>query len=150
MSTSTDDRLTHWTGHVAVITRGENHFEATDEDDGQEDWSIEIDCTQPESCEGWITCVDEGHPDPVSFGSEEAVVDGILHTWRGPDHGWTIPASGCVVQMSQDWSNGIDEAAFDLGHAVGAGSYRVDVDWNEFGPVISLFSNDPELYGVTR
>lgn len=140
--------LAAWGGHVAVITYGEDHFEPYADDDGQEHYEIEVECTRPDRCEGWVTCTDGEHPEHAGIGSDELVLHGVAHTWRGHDLSWCVDAPHCVVNMSRDWTDSVGECAYDIGRQHGPGRYRVVVDWDDFGPVLQTISDDPDLFQV--
>lgn len=138
------DALEQWSGHVAVLSYGEDHVEPTNDDDGQEHYEITIECERPELCSGWVTCDDGEHPEHT--GEDDLVLHGVPHVWRGVDAGWTVDAHGCIVAMSANWTDSLSECAYDLVRQAGVGRWRVNARWDDFGPVLSLISGDPDVY----
>lgn len=135
-----------------------HHIVITKSPDWHEDdpcWDGEIVCVTPETCEGWQECLEDHggadpgecpgeHPDDRDAPRSEHVpwcdeyefeFHGVVHTWQY-GYGWTVPYQGCVVIGSDEWSDGVSEAADEIGHAHGEGTYEVDVDWWDESPVI--------------
>lgn len=143
--------------HLLTIVKSEDWFE----DDP--DWDFDIECTSPATCNGFKTCPerhildgfdaatgpygDHGclaceYGEKSSFkhnalcDNDEIEFHGVLHTWRDHEFGWTVPFEGCIVADSQNWSDGVAEGGWEIAREHGEGTYEIDVDWGDFGPIL--------------
>jgi len=111
------------------------------------EWHVE--CSNPAACDGWEECLEPHEVDGVSAadgpyetvcgmnpcripwcGQDEYFFHGALHTWQSGNSCWSLPVKGCPVAR---FAEEVDDVPLDR-----PGRWVVDVDWGDWGPIITL------------
>ena len=128
--------------HTVIVTRDERglarlaEYRPLTEQDRQDYYAWRVECSDPESCEGWTECIEAHEVDGRSAadgpyeadeadpwdGWDQYEFHGVLHEWQGGY--WTVPYPGCVVAGAvEDLPDGIDTTV--------DGTYPVEAEWDD-------------------
>lgn len=115
--------------HTLVIIRDKDHlqrlrkYRPVTEDDVRDHYAARITCSNPEACDVWVECPEDGHGDPEDYDYDEAVFHTVAHQWLAGS--WCVPSPACAAAIC-DWDlpDGLDTTR--------DGSYPVELEWDDW------------------